>query len=92
MRFRFAKWADDRLAEDFDDLKILAKTIILSEQGHFDLDGYVNKQNCRIWGTENSHAYIEKPTNPKRVNGDRYRAMSNEFLFRNIDEQDIGNI
>ena len=23
---------------------------------------YVNKQNCRIWGTENPHAYIEKPT------------------------------
>ena len=26
-----------------------------------------NKQNCRIWGTENAHAYIEKPTHPKRV-------------------------
>ena len=24
-------------------------------------DGYVNKQNCRIWGTENPHAYIENP-------------------------------
>ena len=24
-------------------------------------------QNCRIWGTENPHAYIEKPTHPKRV-------------------------
>ena len=31
------------------------------------LGGYVNKQNCRIWGTENSHPYIEKPTYPKRV-------------------------
>ena len=26
--------------------------------------GYVNKQNCRIWGTENPRAYIEKPTHP----------------------------
>ena len=26
-----------------------------------------NKQNCRIWGTENPHAYIEKPTRSKRV-------------------------
>ena len=27
---------------------------------------YVNKQNCQIWGTEIMHAYIEKPTHPKR--------------------------
>ena len=27
--------------------------------------GYVNKQNSRIWGTENPHAYI--PTHLKRV-------------------------
>ena len=26
------------------------------------------------------------------VNGDRYRAMLNEFLFTKIEEQDIGNI
>ena len=32
-----------------------------------DFGRYVNKQNCRIWGTENPHAYIEKPTHPKRV-------------------------
>ena len=34
---------------------------------HFDLGGYVNKQNCRIWGTKYPHAYIEKLTHPKRV-------------------------
>ena len=45
--------------------QISAKKIIFSD--HFDLGGYVNKQNCRIWGTENPHAYIEKPTHPKRV-------------------------
>ena len=26
------------------------------------------------------------------VNGDRYQAMLNEFLFTKIEEQDIGNI
>lgn len=115
MRFRFAKWACDRLTEDAD----FAKKIIFSDEAHFDLGGYVNKQNCRIWGTENPHAYIEKPTHPKRVtvwcgfwsrgiigpfffeneqgvavtvNGDRYRAMLNEFLFTKIEEDDIGNI
>ena len=43
------------------------KKIIFSDETHFDLGGYVNIQNCRIWGTENPHAYIEKLTHPKRV-------------------------
>ena len=34
--------------------------IIFSDEAHFDLGGYVNKQNCLIWDTEN-------PTHPKRV-------------------------
>ena len=50
------KWACDR-----------QKKIIFSDEAHFDLGGYVNKQNCRIWGKENPHAYIEKPSHPKRV-------------------------
>ena len=41
--------------------------IIFSDEGYFDLGGYVTKQNCSIWGTENPHAYIEKTTHPKRV-------------------------
>ena len=59
---RFAKWACDRLTEDADFVK---KKIIFSDEAHFDLGGYVNKQNYRIWGTENPHAYIEK-THQKR--------------------------
>ena len=61
---RFAKWACYRLTEDADFVK---NKIIFSDEPHFNLDGYVNKQNCRIWGTENPHAYIEKPTHSKRV-------------------------
>ena len=106
MRFRFAKWTCVRHTEDAD----FGKKIILSDEAHFDLGGNVNKQNYRIWGTENPHAYIEKPTHSKRVtlwcgfwstgiigpflleneqgastacavNGDRYRAMLNEFFI-----------
>ena len=43
------------------------KKIIFSDETHFNLGGYVNKQNCRIWGKENPHSYIEKPTQPKRA-------------------------
>ena len=108
------RWACARLTEDAD----LSKNIIFSDETHFDLGGYANKQNCPIWGTENPHVYIEKPTHPKRVtvwcgfwsgiigqfffenaqgeavtvNGDRYRAMLNEFLFTKFEEEEIGNI
>ena len=49
---RFAKWAYDRLTENADFGK---KKISFSNETHFHLSGYVNKQNCRIWGTENIH-------------------------------------
>ena len=60
----FAKWACDRLTEDADFGK---KKIMFSDEAHFDLGGYVNMKNCRIWATENPHAYIENPMHPKRV-------------------------
>ena len=65
---RFAKWACDRHTEDADFGK--KKIIIFSDESHFDLDGYVKKQNCRIWGTENPHEDIEKSTHPKQVTAD----------------------
>ena len=94
----------NRLTEDAD---LGKKKIIFSDEAHFDLGGYVNKQNCRIWGTEHPHAYIEKPMPPRgiigsfffeneqgeavTVNGDHYQVMLNEFLFTKIEEEDIAN-
>ena len=43
-------------ASDLQKMPILANKIIFSDQAHFHLG---NKQNCRIWGTENPHVYIE---------------------------------
>ena len=54
----------DRLTKGADFVK---KKIIFSDEAHFELGGDVHKQNCRISGTENSYAYIEKPTLPKQV-------------------------
>ena len=54
-------------AIDLQKMPILTKKIIFSDKAHFDLGGYVNKQNRRIWDTEKPHTYTEKPTHPKRV-------------------------
>ena len=58
------------------------------DEAHFDLGGYVNKQKCRIWGTENQnpHAYIEKSMHPKRVTvwcGFCSRGIIRPFFFEN---------
>ena len=51
------KWACDRLTEDSD---FGEKKIIFSDEVHFDLGGYVNKQNCHIWGAQNTHTHTLK--------------------------------
>ena len=66
--------------------RVWQKKNIFSDEAHFDLCGYVNKQNCHIWGTENPHVYIEKPTHPKRVTvwcGFWSRGMIGPFFFEN---------
>ena len=86
---RWAKRACDRLTEDVDSGR---NKIIFSDEAHFDLGEYVNKQNWRIWGTENPHAYIEKPTQPKRVtvwSEFQSRRIIGPFFFENEQEEAV---
>ena len=39
----------------------------MSDEAHFHLGGYFNKQNYRIWGPENPKMIIEKSLYPQRV-------------------------
>ena len=67
-------------------LRFWQKKIIFSDESHFDIGGYVNKQNCRVLGIENPHAYIEKPTHPKRITvwcGFYSRGIIGPFVFEN---------
>ena len=60
------------------------KKIIFSDEAHFDLGGYVNKQNCH----RKAHAHIQKPTHPKWVTvwcGFWSRGIIGTFFFQ--DEQ-----
>ncbi|GFV47274.1 hypothetical protein TNCV_4829301 [Trichonephila clavipes] len=39
--------------------------IFISE--FFWLNGYVNKQNCRIWSEANPQVYVETPLHPEKL-------------------------
>ncbi|GFY12322.1 hypothetical protein TNCV_284251 [Trichonephila clavipes] len=38
-----------------------------SEEAHFWLNGYVNKQNSRIWSEANPKVYVETPLHPEKL-------------------------
>ncbi|GFT38848.1 uncharacterized protein TNCV_1585451 [Trichonephila clavipes] len=42
------------------------KRILFSDEAHFWLNGYVNKQNCRIWSEANPQVYVETPLYPEK--------------------------
>ncbi|GFU89612.1 transposable element Tc3 transposase [Trichonephila clavipes] len=62
-RRRFVEWARNEIAvvPDFH------KRILLSDEAHFWLNGYVNKQNCRIWSEANPQVYVETPLHPEKL-------------------------
>ncbi|GFW99504.1 putative transposable element [Trichonephila clavipes] len=37
------------------------------DEAHFWLNGYVNKQNCRIWREANPQVYVETPLHPEKL-------------------------
>ncbi|GFV21514.1 reverse transcriptase domain-containing protein [Trichonephila clavipes] len=62
-RCRFVEWAQNEIAvvPDFH------KRILFSDEVHFWLNGYVNKQNCRIWSEANPQVYVETPLHPEKL-------------------------
>ena len=47
--------------------------VLFNEEAHFTFDGYVNKQNCRLWGSENPQVTEEMPLHPEKVFGSEVR-------------------
>ncbi|GFX19197.1 putative transposable element [Trichonephila clavipes] len=62
-RRRFVEWAQNEIAivPDFH------KRILFSDEVHFWLNGYVNKQNCHIWSEANPQVYVETPLHPEKL-------------------------
>jgi hypothetical protein len=52
----------NRLAVD----ENFVKHIIFSDEAHIHLSGFVNKQNCRVWGNENLRVTHEHQMHPQR--------------------------
>ncbi|GFX42701.1 DUF4817 domain-containing protein [Trichonephila clavipes] len=111
-RRRLVEWAQNEIAvvPDFH------KRILFSDEAHFWLNGYVNKQNGRIWSEANPQVYVETPLHLEKltvwcalwtggiigpyffkndeghnvtVNGDRYRAMINNFFIPELNNHDV---
>ncbi|GFX81991.1 hypothetical protein TNCV_2571901 [Trichonephila clavipes] len=61
-RRRFVEWVQNEIAvPDFH------KRIFFSFEAHFWLNGYVNKQNGRIWSEANPQVYVETPLHPEKL-------------------------
>ncbi|GFY19967.1 hypothetical protein TNCV_2146601 [Trichonephila clavipes] len=43
------------------------KRILFSDEAHFWLNGYVNKQNCCIWSEANPQVNVETPLHPEKL-------------------------
>ncbi|GFW71882.1 putative transposable element [Trichonephila clavipes] len=46
---------------------VFFQRILFSDEAHFWLNGYVNKQNCRIWSEANPQVYVETPLHPEKL-------------------------
>ncbi|CAK9810854.1 Transposable element Tc3 transposase [Anthophora plagiata] len=85
-RRTFSNWILEHQQIDGD----FSKKIIFSDEAHFQLGDYVNKQNCRIWGTENLQMIQQLPMHPPRVTvwcGFWVRGVIGPYFFDN----DVGN-
>lgn len=63
-RVRFAHWF---LAQCPTDNDPFLNNLLTSDEAHFQLNGFVNKQNCRFWGATNPHLIHEVPLHSQRV-------------------------
>ncbi|KZC08620.1 hypothetical protein WN55_11275 [Dufourea novaeangliae] len=57
----------DFVLQKFEENPEFHKKIIFSDEAHFWLNGFVNKQNMRYWTATNPHVLHETPLHPQKV-------------------------
>ncbi|GFT47049.1 uncharacterized protein TNCV_3747131 [Trichonephila clavipes] len=82
-RHSFVEWAQNEIAvvPDFH------KRILFSDEAHFWLNGYINKQNCHIWSEANPQVYVETPLHPEKLTGALYGLV--ESFFKNDEGHNV---
>lgn len=63
--------------------------IWFSDEAHFYLTGYCNKQNQRMWSTENPHSLNESPLFPKRIT--IWAALSSKGVHFQVLHQNVNS-
>jgi transposase len=62
-RQRFCEQMIEKINDDPD----FVDNFFMSDEAHFHISGYVNKQNCRYWGPENPRQLHERPLHSQKV-------------------------
>jgi hypothetical protein len=60
----------------------------MSDEAHFCLNGFVNKQNCRFWGTENPRVIHQRQLHPLKCTvlcGVTSQRVIGPYFFENED-------
>ena len=63
VRRRFVEWVQNSITVVTD----FHKRILFSDEAHFWLNGYVNKQNYRIWSEGNPQVYVNTPLHAEKL-------------------------
>lgn len=77
----------DRMYTSIENEEFNPHKIIFSDEAHFYLNGYVNKQNYRYWGSENPHMTLSKPLHPERLTvwvAITPRKIYVKFIYENV--------
>lgn len=84
MRRCFADWAEEQLETD----PLFYQKIVFSDEAHFQLNGFFNKQNCRIWSQQNPQQFLQTPLNPEKCTvwcGLHAGGIIGPYIFKNED-------
>ncbi|GFU87140.1 hypothetical protein TNCV_4927881, partial [Trichonephila clavipes] len=67
MSFYCPTFRDFRLCLETLNMSHQSRPHMSDDEAHFWLNGYVNKQNCRIWSEANPQVYVETPLHPEKL-------------------------